>query len=551
MAMILHQRLFFSLFLVSCGGTLDLLPQDYGLFDPDHVVQVAIEMEEDAWDALRMQSRDFVSELSGDCMAQPFQGPYTYFHAAIDIDGESLPDVGIRKKGFIGSQSIEKPGFRINLDEYEEGVELFGTDNWTLNNSVQDPSLIRQCLTYGRFAAAGLVAPRCNFARVWVNGEDLGIYVHVEPIKRKFLRDQFGSDDGDLYEGTLSDFQSAWVNTFEPKTDETDTGLADIRDLTARLEQGTSVDDVLADHFDMDALLGFLAMENITGHWDGYSGANHNNYYLYDDPTSDRFTFIPWGTDGTLNRRGVEQGPMGQAAVPYHLLGDPALADRFESRVLALLDEVWKEDEVLAEIDRMEALLATQIDLGPASDGLSSVRNFVSKRRAFLEDQLPGHPSDLGEISCLVEKGHFNAEFDTNWGTLTKDVDITQTGAVDIDMTWGDWQATFAAAGVVAGLGEEAQPMLVFAGLIDPAEGSLVLPYFSFDPSRVQPEEPLIIGSGGSVSGAVLYTDASMDGEFVQAGFLSGGTLTFDSFGTSPDARVAGEVRTTILGWED
>ena len=41
------------------------------------------------------------------------------------------------------------------------------------------------------FEKAGLPAPRCNFARVSMNGEDLGIYVHVEPVKKAFLRDNF------------------------------------------------------------------------------------------------------------------------------------------------------------------------------------------------------------------------------------------------------------------------------------------------------------------------------------------------------------------------
>ena len=90
--------------------------------------------------------------------------------------------------------------------EYVEGQNLHGVDNITLNNSVQDPSLIRQCIGYQLFTDAGYPSPQCNFAHVYVNGTDLGIYVHVEPIKRTFLRTHFDEDDGDLYEGTVSDF---------------------------------------------------------------------------------------------------------------------------------------------------------------------------------------------------------------------------------------------------------------------------------------------------------------------------------------------------------
>ena len=55
-------------------------------------------------------------------MASPFSSNYTTFAADITIDGETLSNIGIRKKGFIGSQSTEKPSLKINLDEYEESA---------------------------------------------------------------------------------------------------------------------------------------------------------------------------------------------------------------------------------------------------------------------------------------------------------------------------------------------------------------------------------------------------------------------------------------------
>ena len=106
-----------------------------GNFDANHIVQVDIQMVEEDWETLRNQYRDFTTELVGeDCMSQPFSADYTTFSADVVIDGESATNVGIRKKGFIGSQSKEKPGLKINVDEWEEGAELFGVDNITLNN---------------------------------------------------------------------------------------------------------------------------------------------------------------------------------------------------------------------------------------------------------------------------------------------------------------------------------------------------------------------------------------------------------------------------------
>jgi len=61
-----------------------------------------------------------------------------------------------------------------------------------------------------------------------MNGEDLGIYVNVQPVKRGLLRGHFDDANGDLYEGTVSDFRDGWYQTFEPKNEFTDIELGPI-----------------------------------------------------------------------------------------------------------------------------------------------------------------------------------------------------------------------------------------------------------------------------------------------------------------------------------
>ena len=54
-----------------------------GNFDPNHLVQVDIQMAEADWESLRNQYRDFTTELVGDCMSQPFSAGYTYFQSEV------------------------------------------------------------------------------------------------------------------------------------------------------------------------------------------------------------------------------------------------------------------------------------------------------------------------------------------------------------------------------------------------------------------------------------------------------------------------------------
>ena len=106
----------------------------------------------------------------------------------------------MRKKGFFGSGISTRPSLKVRFDKFVKKRRFHGLDQLTLNNNVQDPSQIHQYMTYWFFAKAGVVAPRCNFARVSVNGEDLGIYSNVESIRKPFLKRVFASK-GDLYEG--------------------------------------------------------------------------------------------------------------------------------------------------------------------------------------------------------------------------------------------------------------------------------------------------------------------------------------------------------------
>src|SRR5690606_32903219 len=103
------------------------------------------------------------------------------------IDGVTIDSVAIRKKGFIGSLDEQRPSLKVKFDEYIEQDPIAGLDRLTLNNNKQDESQVSQYLTYRLFNAAGVPAPRCNFARVTVNGEYLGIYSNVESIRRPFL----------------------------------------------------------------------------------------------------------------------------------------------------------------------------------------------------------------------------------------------------------------------------------------------------------------------------------------------------------------------------
>jgi hypothetical protein len=401
------------------------------LFDPERLLEIEFTLSQSDWDTLRLQKRTLLNSLGGDCTAQPPASPYTFVHADVTIEGVTLHDIAVRKKGFIGSLDPIRPSMKVRFDEYVGGQRLFGRDRLTLNNAKQDPARIKQCLGYELFAKAGLPTPRCNFAHVKVTTEngtqDLGIYANVEDIKDAFLERVFGNASGNLYEGgTSSDFRPRFLPIFEKETNEDTNDGTDLQVVAEIL--GRATDDDLLTQLDpvvnIDTFFKYWAMEALIGHWDSYSG-NVNNFYLYDNGADGKFYFIPWGIDDTFGRGNVfnnegDVSPLiwarGKLARRLYLHADgPA---RYTQTMQTLFDTVWNETDILAEIDRMQGLIAPVT--GDLSASINPIRTFVSGRRQkfqhdFLDSGPPAWTEQLSNGYCLGRAGHLEARFSAPW----------------------------------------------------------------------------------------------------------------------------------------
>jgi hypothetical protein len=416
------------------GGTpVDASPDapdpSAAFFAPDHLIEIAIELPAADWDEVRRQTRPSDLLIGADCQAAPFGSPFTSKLATVTIDGQRFAQVAVRKKGFLGSLDDDKPSLKLKLDEVIADQAIAGLTGLTLNNNRQDPSAVRQCLAFRVFAAAGVPAPRCNFAHVTVNGRDLGVFTHLEGVGKRLLARHFSDDGGRLYEGTLSDFRTGWLATFEPKTDEANPDRSDLEAVAAAAAvPDAQLESALAPVVDVERFLTYWAVETLLEHGDGYA-SNTNNFFVYRDPTSGRFDFVPWGTDGVM-------GAPGTAPPSTVFFANGVLARRLyqlpatRARLLAALDRVlataWDETALLAEIDRMAALLApvrvgdpfaVGVDLAAELDG---VRAFVRTRRARIAPAIAAPPpwtNPPRTSFCFVELGPIHATFTTTFKT--------------------------------------------------------------------------------------------------------------------------------------
>ena len=392
------------------------------LFEPDHLIEVNVELAPDDWDAIRVEGRS-LTDVFTNC-APNYE--YTEFAATVTVDGKTYDDVAVRKKGFLGSLSTLRPSLKLNFSRYVPGRTHADMTRMTLNNNLTDPSNTHQCMAYELFKRAGVPASRCNFARVTVNGEDLGIYTHVESVKKPMLRRHFEDDDGNLYEGQIADFTDNRIDLMELKTNNIENDRSDLGPVVEALKASDEdLLDALDAVIDLDGFFTFWAMEVLVAHWDSYTG-NRNNYLTYHDPTSDRFHFIPWGTDGSFQQlrlfspANTAVTVLAEAKIPNRLYAHPEGRAMYFDRLNELFTELWDESELLAEVNRIARLTDA-----PAG-AITTMKEFIASHTDAMVAELGidledtpdwvDNPSADAELVCVELGPPISGEFDTTWG---------------------------------------------------------------------------------------------------------------------------------------
>ena len=212
--------------------------------------------------------------------------------ADLVIDGNSYDSVGVRYKGF-SSVSVDrvKNPFNIKLDYIINGQDHDGIDKIKLANVYQDPSFIREVLSY-EIARKYMPSSEANYANLYINDTLWGLYTNVEAVNKSFLIDHFDSkyhpffkcnpDNIDIQVGgensSLSNSHGLDSSNYEPYyTIKSDYGWTDLYNLIDTLNNFyDSIENVL----NVDRTLWMHALNYSLINFDSYIGYAQN-YYLY------------------------------------------------------------------------------------------------------------------------------------------------------------------------------------------------------------------------------------------------------------------------------
>ncbi len=223
--------------------------------------------------------------------------------ASITIDGTLMDSIGVQLKGNSSYSSYPgvKKSMKIGFDEYVS-QKFDGLKKINLNNSFKDPTMMREKIMLDFCRRNNIPAPRCTYARVFLNGTYWGLYTMVEQVNKTFLSDRFGNNDGNLFKGDpqgslqwYGNSPASYYSKYELKTNETANNWTDLVHLIDKINNTSAADfyDSVETILDTWTFIDVWAANILFANLDSYQGSGHN-YYLYHDTIGNRFKFITW-----------------------------------------------------------------------------------------------------------------------------------------------------------------------------------------------------------------------------------------------------------------
>lgn len=313
--------------------------------------------------------------------------------ATVREGGKVYTNVAVHTKGSWTWQPIDaKPSLTLNFDKFAEGQKFHGLTKVHLNNSVQDPAALNEQFARELFADLGVPAPRATPALVTLNGRELGSCVLIEGANKNFVKRNFASAKGNLYDGGSGGDVT--------KALETDSGERpeDRSDLTNLVRAAREPDPArrlarLGEVLDVERFITFAAVEASIVHWDGYA-IGCNNYRVVNDAARGKLVFMPHGLDQIYGvSASLQQSltPVFKGMVAKALFAVPEARARYLQRIRELSTNELRVEALHARVDRLAkrmrpAQSKAQSDL--LDEAVASLKSRISARALSVAGQL-------------------------------------------------------------------------------------------------------------------------------------------------------------------
>lgn len=355
---------------------------------------------------------------------------YTYMVASLDFNGQTIDSIGVRLKGNSSywSSGIKK-SLKLKFNEYVSGQKLDGLKRVNLNNNFNDPTLMREKLFLDILQTNGVNAPRCVYARVFINDAYWGLYTLIDPIDKVFLSSYFYNKSGNLFKGDKDPGMPCANLSYHPepivyrscytlKTNEELNHWGELENLiyvinkTPQTNYYSTLNSVLNTTSFINAWASNVVFVNV----DSYVETGHN-YYIYHNPASDKFEWITWDVNEAFGLWNVgmplEQlyelsifhtppNPETERPLTIFMLQDSTFRRLYTDRVYELLCTEFNPDKLFPKIDDLYNLIKADV----YADSNKIISNQYFENNIVEDVHLPDYPGWVPGLKSFIQQRH-------------------------------------------------------------------------------------------------------------------------------------------------
>jgi spore coat protein H len=400
------------------------------------------------FDPSRLYRYDFSMTTADSLLMEKSALVEEYVPATFTYNGKNYGTVGLRYKGSEyslpncfeedGTRKIKdvckKISLKIKFDKYNDTLRFYSMKLLNLHSMSADQTKMHDMLAYRLFRDMGIVAPRCAYANVYINGVHQGLFISVEAIDGRMMKARWPDDpDGNLYKEKWpitkdSSYYLEGLQTNEKPEDSPDVSKMIEFYKTIDGSDAATFKTNVGPYLDFDYWLHYIAVDRVTHNSDGimtwYKQPNwtgNHNYYFYQETKADgKMWIIPWDLDQTFapmdpifdDFKVPEWNVKPVNCQPVPVWGDqvgiPPNCDKLTGLTAAvfwndfvkigetMLKGPFTVDPLKARIDSLRAFLDTQvkkdakIDYPTWQGNALSLRNAIKTLHGGFEDYIHG-----------------------------------------------------------------------------------------------------------------------------------------------------------------
>lgn len=343
-----------------------------------------------------------------------------YIPVTFEYNNEVWTDVRMRIRGD-DSRKLPKKSLKLKFDSI---AFANGRDVLNFNAEYYDKTFMRQYLATRLFKESGHPCFSTEHARLYLNGKYLGLYLNVENMDAEFLSANGLDPKGNLYKATkdgacLSVHDDPYTH-WEKKTNAPN----DRDDLVELINNLNNIPDseyyqFAMDNLNYDRMVNILAMNMLLSNGSTY----YHNYYMYHDPSSGKWSMLPWDMDKTFTNYSAwfpydysSPAWMPDNSYMERAILCPPIFEDIKARVNYLGSTIFNKNHIWPIMDSLKNVLQQSVveDMTDDGVGIGEFNEAIEKEKAFAEQRFGILKNNMEKAANSFRVFETDAVYDIN-----------------------------------------------------------------------------------------------------------------------------------------